>query len=206
MLQNGWYIGSDVVFSISVTENERRVFLGGHDGIWQIRTQNTQSITAFQPGQRLTHRTDKIAGLFIIVANQIGHHFRIRLGIEFYTLFHQLGAQFGLIFDDAVVHHSDLAAVGNVGVAVCIRRRTMGRPTGMSNAHTTGYGLPVIGLVTKYLQSTLCLGHLHFFCTVNTNTCGVISPVFQLRQSLQQNGSGLAVTCISDYSTHRITS
>ena len=206
MFQDCRHIRCNKILALAVAENQGRILLSGHDQLRKIGTQDTQSVAALQAAQRLTDSTDKIAGALIIVAYQIGHHLRVRLRMEAKSLLLQIDTQLGFVLNDAVMHHSDLAAVGQMGMAVGIRRCAMGCPTGVADAHNTGYGCAVFCLITKYLQPAFGLGYLHFFIAMYADTGRVISPVFQLGQTLQQNGRRLPITCISNNSTHRITS
>ena len=43
--------------------------------------------------------------------------------------------QVQIVFDDAVVHHGEQSPVADLGVGVHIRRRAVGGPPGVADAH-----------------------------------------------------------------------
>ena len=108
-----------------------------------------------------------------------------------------------MVFDDAVVHNSQIGT-GEMRVSVTLARRTVGGPTGMGNAQTTGQWLTG--------QSLFQLGHFavaaHAFQGAvvgeNSHTCAVVTTVFKTFQAFQQNGRDITFSDCANDSTHKV--
>ena len=85
--------------------------------------------------------------------------------------------------------------VNIVGLAV-------GGPAGVADAQVAGQICPVMGQILQHLQAALGLFHLQPCGAEHRHTGGVIAPVFQALQAVQQNGSRLLLANISYDSTH----
>ena len=88
-------------------------------------------------------------------------------------------------------------------MGIQLRWFTMSCPTGMADSTGSYQSLSIIGLLCKHLQTSLCLYNLHILYTItNCQSRGIITTVFQLRKSMQQNRSCLLATYISYNTTH----
>ena len=85
--------------------------------------------------------------------------------------------------------------VNIVGLAV-------GGPAGVADAQVAGQISAVMGQILQHLQAALGLLHLQPCGAEHRHTGGVIAPVFQALQAVQQNGSRLLLANISYDSTH----
>ena len=93
-----------------------------------------------------------------------------------------------------------------MGVGIDVVRLAVGGPAGVTDAQGAGQIRAVMGQVLQHLQAALGLLHPHPLRAIHSDACGVIPPVFQPLQSIQQNGRSLLLTYISYDSTHIIFS
>ena len=120
------------------------------------------------------------------------------------ALVQELALQLREILDDAVVYQGDASALAHMGVGVDVVGLAVGGPAGVADAQGAGQIRAVMGQVLQHLQAALGLLHLHPLRAAHGDACGVIAPVFQPLQSVQQNGRGLLLAYISYDSTHII--
>ena len=80
----------------------------------------------------------------------------------------------------------------------------MGGPAGVADAHGAVYGGPALNEVRQHLQTALGLAHGEsmIFLGIDGHAGGVITPILQPGQSVQQNGSGLLPANKAYDSTH----
>ena len=100
----------------------------------------------------------------------------------------------------------DVFIIAAVGVGIESRRLSMGRPPGMPDAAGTLDCLAVVGHFLEYLQLPLGFDNLHLVIFVPDSDARVIASVFQLGQTVQQNGCCLLTTGKSYNSAHKLFS
>ena len=107
-----------------------------HDHAGAAVDQGGEGESAGQTGQKTGHhRRDVLAGGQARV-DQMGQNFTVGLAFELTPGGAELGGQFAVIFDDAVMHQGDLA--GDVGVGVGFGWPAMGGPAGVADAGLAG--------------------------------------------------------------------
>src|SRR5690606_28287812 len=112
----------------------------------------------------------------------------------------QFGAQFPVVFDDAVVHHGDVP--GGVGMGIDPVGNPVGGPAGVGDAAPAmGRVGGELGLQGRHLASGLVdpqlAGVVH-----HRHTGGVVAPVFQTAQALHENFNDVALGNGPDDATH----
>ena len=90
-----------------------------------------------------------------------------------------------------------------VRMRVQIRRNTVGGPSGVADTDRSRKGCAVLCQLLKYFQASYRFFHPDFFSVIDSNSGRVVSAVFQLCQSVQQDRSSLVSSNISNNSTHR---
>ena len=110
--------------------------------------------------------------------------------------------QLHIVFDDAVVHQSDASVFAHMRVGVDVRRFSVGGPAGMADAERAGQKRAVFGFCDQILEPSLGLFDLQNAVLLHADACGVIAPVFQARQTLQQDGRSLLGSYVSYDTTH----
>ena len=201
VLDDGGDIRGQHVEVRPVSQDQGRVLPHCHQPVWLVGADDAQGISPLDAVEHLAHRVQQVA--FIVVVQQLGHHLRICLRDEGYPLGLQKLLQPGIVLDDPVVDHSDPAGLAHLGVGVDVVGRPVGSPAGMPQPHVSGQLLPLTGEVGQHLEPPLGLGHLEPLLWVqHRQPRGVIPPVLQAAQPLQQDGGRLFRSNISYDTTH----
>ena len=173
--------------------------LGADDQLRMASEDHRQGVGAFQPAQRGTGRGDRGHAAFEVQVDQLGDRLGIGFRAEFLALGLQLRPQFGVVFDDAVVHQGDERRAVRVGVA--FGGRAVGRPAGMADADAAGQGVPLqrVGEVAK-----LALGSAAVDVAVHQggDAGAVIAAVFQAAQCVENDRGGGTGADYTDNATH----
>ena len=132
----------------------------------------------------------------------MGDHLRVGVGAEDHAPGLELLAQAAVVLDDAVLNHGHLATAIEVGVGVALLGLAVGGPTGVANA---AVARGADGVEAGREVDQLALGpqaaELAWFALGATRrrlnrgqASGVVAAVFQLAQTLQQQGGSLPRT------------
>lgn len=145
----------------------------------------------------------QVAQVFELVIQQVGDDFGVGVRSEYVAQPLELLTQHFVVFDDAVVHHRQVA--GKVWVGVAFARRTVGSPTGVGDAQTANQRLTGQGLLqfTDFARATHALklagvgedGH----------TGAVVATVFQALEAFEQDGSDVAFSDCAYDATHGVS-
>ena len=80
----------------------------------------------------------------------------------------------------------------------------VGSPAGVTDAAGAGQGPAIVGFFRQIFQTPCGLHHLSQLAPVpDSQSGGVIAPVFQLTQAVQQNGRRLFLSGITNNATHK---
>ena len=201
--QDGRDIRGNEVLSLAEAEDQRTVLLDGDHGIRPVGAEDAERIAALDPAERQADGLHQIVFLFIIVFQQIGNDLRVRLGAERLALLQQELLQRQEILNDAVVHDADAAVCGHLRMRILVRGCAVRRPAGMADAEITGERRAVFRLCAQDGQTALGLGELQLPFRKNTQSSGIIAAILQTGKAVQQNGSCLLRTGITNNSTHK---
>ncbi len=125
-------VGTQEHFSAAITDGKRRAGARRKQRTGIVLEHHHQRIGACDTIQHLQHSltmTKTLAGIF---RQKLRHHFGVGLGGEGRALGGQFFAQFGEVFDDAVM--DDGHAIDEVRVSVGFVRHAVGRPACMRDA------------------------------------------------------------------------
>ena len=111
----------------------------------------------------------------------------------------KLFLQFQVVFDDAVVHHRDVAYP--VGMGVGLGGAPVGGPAGVADAHLTREGV-LPQQVFQLLQFAQAAADGQAVIADHRHPRRVIAPVLQPFQPVQDDGHGLLGPQISDDAAH----
>ena len=100
------------------------------------------------------------------------------------------------------MYDGNSAVLRDVRVGVRVIWLAVGGPAGMADAERAGQQRAVFRLCDQILKTALGLFDLERAVLLHTDARGVIAPVFQARQTLQQNGGGLLGSYVSYDTTH----
>jgi len=160
-----------------------------------------QGVGPHQPGDRLAEGTLQVAFGLELGGEQMGDHLGIGLGHETVTLLLQLGAQFGVVLDDAVVHHRHpLAAHVRMGIA--LGGDAVGGPAGVGDAQLAMDGIGIEALLQRghLAHGTDALQPSRF--VADGDACRVVAAVFQAAQPFHQYRGDVPAANGANDSTH----
>jgi hypothetical protein len=140
--------------------------------------------------------------LFVVVAYEMGEHFRVRGGQELVAGLEQPLSDLLVVLDDAVVHDGNPAGPVQMGMGVLIGRRTVRRPACVCDAdlthHRIGEQLPRDALV----DLALLLADLQVPVADDRESRAVIPAVLEAAQPLEQDRRCRLPADVSDDSAH----
>src|ERR1043166_8799897 len=110
-------------------------------------------------------------------------------------------AEVGVVFDNAVVDHSQFSRPVAMRVSVGVAGQTVGSPTGMADAQRTGHGL-LFQELCQALDSAHAFAHLQRAGIQSAKTRRVVAAIFQPAQALQQQRSCALVANVPYNAAH----
>ena len=189
------------VFVLAHAHHQGRTMASTDHTVRLVLTEHGNGVSARQATDDLLHGLEQIT--VVQVVDQVSDHFGIGLALEHVANALQLGAQFVVVFDDAVMHQRNtcFALAGEMRVSIVSSRRAVRCPAGVSNA---GKALQMICL-DLFLQlghalSTACPQQLAL--RMNSNAARIVAPVLQTLQTFQQHGNNIALRHSANNSTH----
>ena len=202
-------------FTLTQADQQRRRPAGHHQGSGGLGPDQRQGIGPMQQRQHLLHRLQQQVAASLspsglergqAVCNQVGDHLGIGVAAEHHTTRLQLFAQGAVVLNDAVLDHRQLTAAVEVGVRIALFRFAMGGPTGVPNA---AQARSPLGLVTGRQVDEFAFGPQAmqpgtFTGTFNSGDTGrVVTPVFELPETIQELRRSLARTDQGNDAAHR---
>ena len=127
---------------------------------------------------------------------------RIGLTFKMIALSDKLLTQYHVVFNYSVVNNGKFSVITQMRMSIDICWCAMCCPACMSYSHFSGCRTTVIGLFVQIRDPSHDLIHRNAGVIHHCNTGGVISAIFQLFKSIQQDRRSLLCTCISNDSTH----
>ena len=173
-----------------------------------VLAEDGDGIGAVQLRDGRLHRLEQVS--VIQAVDQVADHLGVGLAVESVALALQRGAQFFVVFDDAVVDQRDAAGlaarvlawtVAEVRMRVVNQRRAVRGPARVGNAG----GAREMLLLDLLQQLGHPVGAARALQAVgmDCHAAGVIAPVFQPLQTLHQDGNDIASRDGADDATHR---
>src|SRR5579862_9189700 len=137
-----------------------------------------------------------------VLFDQMRDDLGVRLGHELMTFIAQLLLKREIIFDDAVVHHYDIAVTIAMRVRVFFRGPPVGRPARVADSVSAVHGvqlhhvfeIPQLSGSSPYAQASA------FFQYRQARR--IIPPIFKPLQAIENDGYGLLFSDISYDSAH----
>ena len=162
---------------------------------------------AFQMGQGFRNGLGQIAGSsrvgvgLVELVDQVDDDLGIGLGLEHHAFLLEGGLDDAVVFDDAVVHHGDIAVHAGMGMGVHDRRRAVGGPAGMPDSHPAGHGRG-LEQVVQLLKLALGAHQVQLVFLLDADSRAVIPAVFQLPESFDQDLLGVTRSGVGYDSAH----
>ena len=163
-----------------------------------VAAEHRDGVGALQARGGALHGVEQVAVVELV--DQVGDDLGVGLAFEHIALGLQLGAQFVMVLDDAVVHQGD-TITREMRVGVVDRRYTVGGPTGVGDAGAR------LHIVLRDLHPQLghpagAAGAAQLATLVHGHAARVVAPVLQPLQALDQDRDDVAVADRCDDATH----
>ena len=173
----------------------------GHKFVGTVASQNAESIRALEHIHRLFNRFEEIA--VIVLFKKICHNLGVGLAAEIESVGNKAGLKLGVIFDNAVVDNGKSAVFRKMRMRVFIRGLSVGGPAGVTDADGGGDVLSAVYLFAQGGQSALCFVYFDGSVFDAGDACRIVTSVFKLCKSVEQNGGYPLLSDISYYSAHK---
>ena len=192
-------IGAEEVLADADAHQQRRAAARTDHAVGLLAAEHGDRIGALQFTHGGQHRLAQVLALADASVDQRGHHLGVGFRSEHVAGGLQLGAQAGVVLDDAVVH--DRHPAGDVRVRVRLVRHAMRGPAGMRDAGAAGQR---VGQVQRLHLAHLALGaHAEDRAVVeHGHAGGVVAPVFERFQAGDKQRGDIALGYGGNDSTH----
>ena len=136
-------------------------------------------------------RHQVLAVLLVVIVYQLGEHLGVRVALELIALVVELFFEHLVVLDDAIVNQGDVSTHADMRVRIGCGRLAVGSPTGMGDADMTCTVL-VGSHSFQIAHLALCLVDIELVVIIDQRHAGAVVPaVFQLLQSLDEDGEGI---------------
>ena len=124
-------VGGEEVLAQAQADHQRAAAAGCHDAVRLAGADHGQTVGTVQLFDRGLEGGGQVAVVLELVVEQVGDHFGVGVRGEDVAQALELFTQHFMVFDDAVVHHRQVAR--EVRVSVTLARSTVGGPTGVGD-------------------------------------------------------------------------
>ncbi|CUJ06086.1 Uncharacterised protein [Achromobacter xylosoxidans] len=192
------------VLVLAHPHHQRRTLARADHAVRFVTAEHGDGVGAMQAAHGVLHGLEQVAGIQVV--DQVRDHFGVGLAFEDVAHGLQLGAQFVVVLDDAVVHQRDarlvIAQVREMRVGIMRGRHAVRGPAGVGDAGET------LHLVLRDLFGQL--GHAlgaaraaQVAVGVDGDAAGVIAAVFQPLQAFDQDRGDVALGDGANNAAHR---
>ena len=200
----GQRIGRQEVLVLAHAHHQRRALAGADHAVRFIAAEHGDGIGAMQAAHGLLHGLEQVAGVQVV--DQVGDDLGVGLAFEDVAGGLQLGAQFVVVLDDAVVDQRDarlvIAQVREMRVGVVRGRHAVGGPAGMGDAGEAGH--MVLGdLVAQFGHALRAARAAQVAVGVDRDAAGVVAAVFQPLQAFNEDRGDVALGDGANNAAHR---
>ena len=174
-------VGAEIHLILAKPHRQRRTMLCADDQLGMAGEDHRQRIGTLQPAERRPGRLHRRHAAPQIQIDELRHRLGIGLGAELLPLRLQLGTQFGVVLDDAVMHHGDARRA--VRMRVVLGRCAVRRPTGVADAGGAGQRR---ALQCRHQVAQLAFGAAAVDVAVHQggDAGAVVAAIFQAAQRL----------------------
>ena len=193
--------------ALAHTEHEGRAGARADHAVRFVLAEHRDRIRAMQLGDGGLHRLEQVT--FVQAVHQVGNDFGVGLAGKHIATGLQAGAQFVVVFDDAVVNQGDATcavrwrgarAMTEMRVGVVHRRRAVRGPTRVGDAR--GADQAVGRHLLHQFRHPLGAARALEAARVDGHAARVIAAVFEPLQALHEDGDDVAVRDRGDDATH----
>ncbi len=135
------------------------------------------------------------------MADHVGDDFTVGRRSKYVADRLKLFFQFGVIFDDAVVHDDDFAISAHMRMRVEIGRFAVRRPSRVTDAGRT---VERVGghKAVQFFDAAFSFANSDFAVVLNGDSRTVVSAIFKTPQALQQKFRSRTKSNVTDDTTH----
>ncbi len=137
-------VGGKETIAVCRSDHHGTVFPDGVNFFGTVGKQHGERVRPPHFQRKFRNRFQGFRIFFIVIIYQFGRNFGIRLGIKVIPSADQFCFQFGVIFDDAVMHGDDRSVVVAVRVCICFVRNAVRRPAGVTDPAIPAQRLSVV--------------------------------------------------------------
>ena len=196
-------VGGQEVFTQAQANHQRAAAAGCNQTVRLFGADHGQTVGTVQLLDGGLECRSQVVVVFEFVVEQVSDNFGIGVRSKHIAQAFELFTQGFMVFDDAVVHYSQIGT-GEMRVSVTLARRTVSCPTGVGNTQAAGQGFTGQGL--------LQLGHFTVAAHAlqgaivgeDSHTCAVVTTVFKTFQAFQQNGRDITFSDCANDPTHKV--
>ena len=193
-------IGCEIIRPAAYADYQRTVLFGGEYLIRMVAHQHRDCIGAAHALYDLQHRLKRVS--VIEAVKKLSENLGIGLRFELPALLFKLGFQLKIILNNAVVDEGDAPARARVGMGVCIGRRAVGRPAGMTYTNASLRAADFVELLLKVAYSALRLDSGYLSVSAYGNARRIVTSVLQLLQTVNQYRRRTVISNVTNNSTH----
>ena len=140
LIQDRRNIRSDKASVLALSNDQRTVLAGCKQFARIVLENNTKCIRTADTEHCSGDCFQRSSGFLIVVIYQLHSHFCICLRIERITGTKKLRLQFLIILDNSIMNKYYGLIICTMRMGICLRRLSMSRPAGMTDAAGTRYG------------------------------------------------------------------
>ena len=195
-------VGGDEVLVLAHADDQRRALARGDHAVRFFAAEHGDGVGAVQALDGLLHGLEQVAVVHVV--DQVSDDLGVGLAHEDVAQGGQLGAQFVVVFDDAVVNQRDARIVFawrevRVGIVRC--RRAVGGPAGVGDAGEA-VQMRFLDLRFQFSHARCRARTGQAAVEVDSHTAGVIAPVLEALEALDQDRGNVAFCDCSDDTAH----
>ena len=183
VIQQRRNIGGDKRFAFAPTDDDRRRIFRDDQALGIAPIEKQQGVGAVDFAQRAAHRLEKIHAALDFFGDQMGDDLAIGLRAEMGAALGQLFFKFEIVFDDAVMHHDDVAGAMRMGIG--FRRSAMSRPARVADADDAGSSAGGASRFRQIAELALTAPNRHLAIVEHRDAGRVVAAVFELAQAFQ---------------------
>jgi hypothetical protein len=189
------------ILVLADADHDRAAFAREHDTIAVVLRHDSERIRAFKLRDGGAHCLEQVVRDLQVIVDPVRNDLGIGLRRELVAGLDQLGTQFVVVLDDAVVDDRD-AVLRDVRVRVALARHTVRRPPRVRDAEVAVRGVGV-KRVLEFPHLADGAQPLDVAGTVqHGDTRGVVAAIFEPPQALEEHRNDVAFRYGTNDSTH----
>ena len=197
-------VGGGIGSVLGAGHDKRRTLAGDGHLVGRIGTDDGDGVGAREALGGVAEGAHEVApcGTLPSILDKVGDDLGVRVGDKRVTVAREIGAQLGVVLDDAVVHDGDATRAVQVRVSVAVGGGAMGGPTRMRDARGT-HGICRLAAIDERLDAARALHAVEVARRRDDlDARRVIASVLKRLQALEQELLCLVLAGVCDDSAH----